>query len=248
MAHRRGKLCRPYRGSIGKLDCMRVAIIQSSFIPWRGYFDIIDDVDLFIIYDDIQFTRRDWRNRNRIKTPNGLKWLTVPVFNEYAMQNIDQIEINYSSRWILDHINILNENYRRAPFYRSYIDQYSEILNKKYAKLSELNLSSILWIMRELDIKTEIAIASDFQANGIKSERLIDILKKVGATIYLTGPSAKSYLDEVEFEKNNIQIQYKKYEYENYPQLNGVFNGAVSILDLLFNTGKNSSKFLKSKE
>lgn len=227
---------------------MKVGIIQSNYIPWRGYFDFIDDVDLFIYLDDVQYTARDWRNRNKIKTPNGLIWLSIPVFfsrNDNDI-SVEKVRIDYTQKWVDKHINSIKHAYSRSPFFKQYAEDFFDILNRRYETISVLNVEINNWIMNKLDIKTKIKMSSEFQPVGAKTDRLIDILKKAGATSYLSGPSAKNYLDVGKFKEGGIGLEYKVYEYEEYSQLYGSFEPQVSVLDLLFNCGKDSMKYLKS--
>lgn len=225
---------------------MRVGIIQSCYIPWRGYFDFIDDVDLFIFHDDLQYTKGDWRNRNKIKTPRGLVWVIVPVHYKSTSQLICETIIDYSQRWIKKTINQMADNYQTSPYFKTYSDEFFNILNQKYETISQLNININNWIMQTLNIKTEIRISSEFHPVGSKTDRLIDILKKVGATSYLSGPSAKDYIEVEKFKEAGIGLEYKVYEYQEYPQLHGPFEPHVSVLDLLFNCGPDSRKYLKS--
>ncbi|MBU4185297.1 MAG: WbqC family protein [Proteobacteria bacterium] len=226
---------------------MKVGIIQSNYIPWRGYFDIIDDVDLFIFYDDVQYTKNDWRNRNRLKTGNGLMWLTVPVLFKFSDKTLIQdAKISYKNHWLKNHEKSILNSYSKASFFTSYAEDLFSILNNKYVTISELNVDIIKWIMQKLNIKTETIMSSAVTNVGIKTARLINILKEVGATSYLTGPSAKNYHDVEKFQEAGIGLEYKVYEYKEYPQLYGGFVPQVSVLDLLFNCGENSRKYLKS--
>ncbi len=225
---------------------MKTGIIQSNFIPWRGYFDFIDDVELFIYHDDLQFTKSDWRNRNKIKTDKGLIWLTVPVYYNNVGQLICETRIDYSHKWIQKHKNQIAHNYHKSPFYRTYADDFFAIVNKGYETLSELNVNINNWIIEQLEITTEIRMSSEFNAVGSKTDRLIDILQKAGATSYVSGPAAKNYLEVAKFKDACIGLEYKVYEYNQYRQLHGCFEPNVSVLDLLFNCGKDSRRYLKS--
>ena len=226
---------------------MKVGIIQSNYIPWRGYFDFIDDVDLFIFYDDVQYSKRSWRNRNRIKIPNGLIWLTVPVLinpNEGTL--IQNVKINYRLDWIKKHMDSIKFSYGRAPFFKMYSEDFFDILNQKFETISELNLNINKWIIEKFDIDTKIKMSSEFNGVGSKTDRLMDILTKAGATSYLSGPAAKDYLEVEKFKKAGIGLEYKVYEYGEYPQRFGKFEPDVSVLDLLFNCGADSKDYLKS--
>lgn len=226
---------------------MRVGIIQSNYIPWRGYFDFIDSVDLFIFYDTIQYTKQNWRNRNRIKTNAGEKWLTVPVRHKNLHQNIDETFINYETKWPREHIRKIREAYAGAPYLEDYITEYGNILTTNPATISELNQRLIRWILKLLNITTPIVNSSDFPVSGKSTERLIALLRRVGATSYLSGPSAAAYLDYDLFRKAGVNLEFKSYDYPEYPQLHGGFSPAVTVLDLLFNTGPMARTYLKSR-
>jgi len=223
-------------------------IIQSNYIPWRGYFDFIDDVDLFVFYDDVQYTKKNWRNRNRIKTPNGLLWLSVPVLsNRHTM--IDEAKILYDSNWIEKHIKSMVLNYRNSLNLDECIEGYSRILTSKYETLSELNITLCKWIMQLLGIKTKIVNSRDLGISGTKYDRPIKILKHLNANSYLSGAVAKGYIDESAFQQAGIKLEYKSYEYLPYKQLWGnSFEPSVTVLDMLCNSPREKWRlYLKSQ-
>lgn len=225
-----------------------IGIIQSNYIPWRGYFDFIQQVDEFVVFDDTQYTMRDWRNRNKIKTDHGLRWLTVPVLARHQhLERIEQTPINYSLDWISDHKKWLSLAYSKAPHFESLAPQFFALLEKKPETISELNISIIKWVMEYLKITTPLRFSSEFQAEGKKTDRLLEIVLKAKATDYLSGPTAKGYLEEEKFTNQGIGLYYKTYDYPEYPQLWGAFDGAVSILDLLFNCGDQSPDYIRSR-
>lgn len=225
---------------------MRVGIIQSNFIPWRGYFDFIDDCDLFIYHDDLQYTKNDWRNRNRIKTAEGPAWVTVPVHYRQVSQRICDTGIDYSKDWAGRIANQIRANYMRAPFFKDYSAPFFEILNSGIEVISDLNVAVNRWIAEALGIRTEIRMSKEFSPEGAKTDRLIGILKKAGATSYLSGPSAKAYIEPEKFSMAGISLEYKSYEYAEYPQLYHGFEPNVTVLDLLFNCGPDARGYLKS--
>tara|TARA_B110001450_G_scaffold145897_1_gene136341 strand:+ start:2097 stop:2801 length:705 start_codon:yes stop_codon:yes gene_type:complete len=225
----------------------KVAIVQSSYIPWLGYFDLIGSVDEFIIYDSMQFTKRDWRNRNMIKTPQGRQWLSVPVQSKgkYS-QSIFDTKID-GEKWQIDHWKAITMNYAKAPFFNEISMLIEPFYKLHYSHLSELNKSLILEICNYLDIQTNILDSSAFELEGDKSEKLLNICIQSGANSYLSGPSAKEYLDLDIFKKNKIKVEWFNYNnYQPYPQLWGDFEGGVSILDLLFNCGSSSKNYLRN--
>lgn len=225
---------------------MRVGIIQSNYIPWRGYFDLIASVDLFIIHDDLQYTKQDWRNRNRIKTPQGPEWVTVPVHYARVDQLIDETFIAYDRDWIAQHLGKLRQSYRQAPFFTTYFGAFAEIVQRRLTKLSDLNLALLRWAMTEMGITTEIRLSRDLQVTGQKTERLIQLLRAVGATDYLSGPAACAYIETSRFAEAGIGLSYKSYDYAPYPQLWGAYDPAVSILDTLFMLGPDAGGILRS--
>jgi hypothetical protein len=225
---------------------MKVGIIQSNFLPWRGYFDFIREVDLFIIHDDLQYTKGDWRNRNKIKTPRGLEWITVPVNYKTTSQLIEETTIDDSTRWAQKMLNRIREVYRQSPYFEPYFTQLSELLLKPAATISDLNLRLIHWACGHLKIDTPIKFSREFHPQGAKTERLVGILQQVDATVYLSGPAAQAYLVPELLESQGIRLEYKKYNYPEYPQLFPPFEPYVSIIDLLFMTGENASSYLES--
>lgn len=225
---------------------MKVGIIQSNYIPWKGYFDFIDDVDLFIFHDDLQYTKGDWRNRNKIKTAAGPQWITVPVKYHHVSQTIDATPVDYSQPWVKKHINMIREHYQHAPFFQPYFDEYSALLSVEYAAISDLNIALITWIMERLNITTPLKRSSEFHPSGCKTDRLIGLLRTVGATTYLSGPSASDYLVTEEFERNNIGLEYKNYHYPEYQQLSQPFEPGVTVLDLIFTHGTQVRRYFKS--
>ncbi len=226
----------------------KVAIIQSNYIPWKGYFDIINMVDEFILYDDAQYTRRDWRNRNKIKTPQGLLWLTIPVIvkGKY-FQKIRDVKIA-DKNWAKKHWKAIKLNYSKAKYFKDYKDFFEELyLSSKEEYLSEINYKFIIAINHLLGIKTKIRWSSEFILHGDKSEKLLSICKQCNANIYLSGPAAKSYLDVALFEKENIQVEWMDYSgYKEYEQLYPPFEHGVSIIDLIFNVGPHFKHYMKS--
>lgn len=226
---------------------MKVGIIQSNFLPWRGYFDFIREVDLFIVHDDLQYTKGDWRNRNKIKTPRGARWITVPVSYKRTSQLIDETMVDYSTPWAQKMINRIREAYRQAPHFGLYFPQLSDLLAEPATSISDLNLRLIKWACHHLEIDTPIELSRVYHPQGAKTERLVGILKQVGATSYLSGPAAQSYLVPELLEREGIKLEYKKYDYAEYHQLYSPFDPYVSIIDLFFMMGGKSRLYLDIK-
>lgn len=223
----------------------RIAILQSNYIPWKGYFDMIAAVDEFILYDDVQFTKSDWRNRNQIKTPNGTMWLTIPVGSDLN-RTIREVLLP-DDQWRIKHLRALNHSYRSAPFYEEVMHLISpEYEPKAHSSLSSLNRKLTEVICGYLGITTKITNAWDYPVTVGKTSRLGDLCEQVGAQVYVSGPAAKSYLDVSLFADRGISVEWFDYSgYEEYSQLWGAFVPAVSVLDLLFNCGKSSPQFMK---
>jgi hypothetical protein len=215
---------------------MKVACIQSNYIPWKGYFDIIHDVDVFVFLDDVRFTKRDWRVRNKIKTPRGTEWLTVPVRGG-RHQLISGVKID-GSGWQQRHLRSLKFNYNRAPFFKDYGFLLDWLYVHPHKKLSEFNRQTIATICDILGIETQLVCSVDLAAEGTKDDKLINICRQLGATTYLSGPSGRDYIVEEKFEEAGIELRYKDYTgYPEYSQRFPPFDHYVTVLDLLFHCG-----------
>jgi hypothetical protein len=227
----------------------RAGIIQSNYIPWKGYFDFIDSVDEFVILDDVQYTRRDWRNRNVIKTPQGLKWLTIPVdVSGRYNQTIRETRIS-ASKWVREHLATLQHVYARAPFFEEEWAWLRPLYEscEGIEHLSEVNEAFLHAICKRLEITTPLRRSSEFDAPPGKNERLIAICRRMGASEYLSGPAARAYMDEDLWLRSGVRVRYKSYGgYPEYPQMYGEFEHGVSIIDLLFCTGPDARRHFKS--
>lgn len=225
-----------------------IAILQSNYIPWKGYFDLIRSVDTFVIYDEVQYTKNDWRNRNQIKTANGPAWLTIPVRQLSLSQKIYETEVSLPN-WNAKHWNTLKTNYAKAKHFGTYGPLFEHIYkNISTPFLSEINLTFIKAINEILNIKTEIIDSRELQLEGDRNERLLDAVKKLNGTRYISGPSAKSYLDESLFNNEGISVDWISYAgYPEYEQLFPPFVHAVSVLDLIFNMGPDAHLYLDKK-
>ncbi len=224
----------------------RVAILQSCYIPWKGYFDIINSVDEFILYDDMQYTKRDWRNRNKIKTANGLKWLSIPVHVKGAFaQKICECAI-VDNAWVDAHWKTIVHSYARAPFFRTHAPFFQSLYERcrNISLLSEINYIFIQEICALVGIKTAITWSGALDVEGKQSERILNICLKTDAQEYLSGPAAQNYLNVQLFRENNIQVYWMNYTgYAEYDQLSSPpFIHEVSIIDLIFNVGADQTK------
>ncbi len=223
----------------------RVGVIQSNYLPWKGYFDIIHDVDEFVFYDDVQYTKNDWRNRNRIKTPSGLLWITVPV-EKTISKPIDEVMIA-NSFWQFKQFKTLAQYYSRAPFFESFRPFLETLyLEKQWTSLSQLNQWVITTISREfLGLSTIFRSSREFALEGKRADRLLDLLRQAEADLYVSGPSARAYLDTMRFEKEGIRVVFKDYSsYPEYSQFYPPFEHRVTVLDLLFHTGAAAASFI----
>jgi hypothetical protein len=229
---------------------MKTAVItQSNYIPWKGYFDQINMADVLVLYDDMQFTKRDWRNRNQIKTANGPLWLTVPVEVKGKFeQKIKDTKIS-DKTWAIKHFKSIQANYAKAKCYKEYKDELENLYTEasKLDFLTEVNLLFINWVLNKLDINTEVKLSSEFLLVEGKTERLVDLCIKLGATNYISGPAAQDYMDVNLFETQGIAVTYMDYsDYTVYNQLHGEFTHAVTIIDLFLNMGAESKNYMKS--
>jgi hypothetical protein len=235
---------------ISKRTCgKRVGIIQSNYIPWKGYFDFISCVDEFILFDDVQYTRRDWRNRNKIKTKDGLKWLTVPVESKgNYFARVNEIRL-LDHKWIDEHKSSLRHAYGRAPYFHEewpWVESAYETC-RKLSHLSDVNATFIHAICSRLGIGTAIRSSSEFEILEGKNERLISLCLQAGAKEYVSGPAAREYIDERLWSAAGISVSFKSYAgYVEYPQVHGQFEHGVTVLDLCFNVGGQAGKYYKS--
>lgn len=223
----------------------KVVILQSNYIPWKGYFDLIHDADEFIFYDDVQYTKNDWRNRNKVMTYGGPRWLTIPTGID-AHRLIREVEIKDHS-WQKKHWETIRQSYMRAPYFKLYRPFFEPIyLAREWTNLAQLNQFLIKSIAHELlGIKTTFGDSSNYQLEGKRLSRLLDLVIQSGATHYISGPAAKSYIVGPDFEKIGVELIWKDYSgYPEYPQGGLPFEHGVSILDLLFRMGPAASDYI----
>ena len=227
----------------------KVAILQSNYIPWKGYFDIIRMVDEFILYDDMQYTRRDWRNRNQIKTANGIQWLTIPVDTKGKFhQKINETKIA-DPKWAQEHWKALRFAYARAPYFKDCEDWLADLYYRAGGMeyLSDVNRLFLTEICRRLGVGTQITSSSDYTLVDGKTERLAALVADAGGDYYLSGPAAKDYIVDEVFRDAGITLEYMDYSgYPEYPQLHGAFTHNVSILDLILMTGPDAIRYMKT--
>jgi len=226
---------------------MRIAIVQSNYIPWKGYFDLIRSVDEFVLFDDVQYTRRDWRNRNRIKTAHGLAWLSIPVqATGNYLAPIREIEVS-DPEWAARHWKTIAGAYGKAPHFRWFADRFEGLYaGCRESRLSAINRRFLEAACDALDIPTRLTWSMDYEVVPGKTERLVSLCRQAGAATYVSGPSARGYIDDAVFASAGIELVYFDYAgYPEYPQLHGPFEHAVSIVDLLCHAGPESARYLR---
>lgn len=226
---------------------MRIAIVQSNYIPWKGYFDLMRSVDEFVLFDDVQYTRRDWRNRNRIKTARGPAWLTIPV-NARGQYLSPIKDITVSDRsWGARHWRTLAANYTKARFFREYAERFEHLfLESRETHLSAINRRWLEALCEILGVRTRLSWSMDYDSVEGRTERLVSICQQAGADCYVSGPAARAYLDAGCFRSAGIELEYFDYSgYPEYDQLFPPFDHFVSVIDLIFNQGPKSADFMR---
>ncbi|MBS4538828.1 WbqC family protein [Clostridium sp. D2Q-11] len=217
---------------------MIVSLHQPNYIPWLGYFYKIYKSDIFIIADDLQYIKRGYINRNQIKTPEGLQWLTIPVDYKYNLKsNINEVHTKDDLGWKEKHLRIIEQYYKRSKYFDDFFYLLKENVMKDYDTISDLNINILKMICEVLDIKTEMILLSDLDIEGDKSERIVNICKYLNADTYLSGHGAKAYNDLELFDKNNINLVYSDFQVKEYKQLWGEFIKNMSVIDYIFNCG-----------
>ena len=227
---------------------MNCVILQPSYIPWRGYFHQIYKADVFVFYDDVQYDKNGWRNRNRIKTKNGSLWLTIPVKKKGVISEhlpIKDVQIDWSKDWTKKHWAALAQAYARAPYFSAYADLLKSFYDQRPVNLADYTISLTIAIAEELGIERSRFIrSSNLQVSGEKTDRLIQILKRLNATHYISGPAARDYLEEHKLTGAGISLEYMRYDYPEYTQLFPPYDSYVSILDLLLMTGPQAPEYI----
>lgn len=223
---------------------MRIAIHQPQYMPWLGYFDKIDRSDLFVLLDDVQYKKNEWQNRNKIKSDQGPVWLTVPVRFSFG-QTINEVAIDQGGRWGVKHRHTLAACYGKAPFFAHYNGQLCELLEKEWQQLGDLSCAGVELLVTMLGMRTEIIRSSSLMITARKSDRLIEICRRVGATHYLSGAGGRAYLDCEAFRDAGVTVEFQEFVHPVYRQRFGAFMPNLSIVDLLFNEGANSLSILR---
>ena len=224
----------------------RIAIVQSNYIPWKGYFDLIHAVDEFVLLDSVQYTRRDWRNRNRIKTPQGLQWLTIPVATKGRyLDAICNIEVS-DPGWTERHWRSIAANYARAPHFRRLAPALEDLFLRCHeTRLSGINRHFLAGLCTLLGIDTPLTWSSEYPMADGQTDRLVSICRAAGASIYLSGPSAAAYIEPEKFAAAGVALEYFSYDgYPEYDQLYPPFEHGVSIVDLLLAQGPDARRYM----
>ena len=227
---------------------MKCAILQPSYIPWRGYFHQIQKADVFVFYDDVQYDKHGWRNRNRIKTAQGTQWLTIPVEkkgNIEQAREIREIAIAWDRSWNRKHLSALTHSYGKTPFFAEWAPVLNEWYSSAPSNLADFTIDLTIQLASRLGIRdTRFLRSSQLGIPGVRTERLIKMVQAVGCDHYISGPSARAYLIEDCFQQAGITLEYMRYDYPEYPQLYPPFDPHVSVLDLLVMTGEDAPKYI----
>lgn len=223
----------------------RVVVLQPSYLPWLGYFEQMARADQFVFLDNVQFTRRDWRNRNKIRTGEGWAWLTIPVEqkNRYT-QSLKETRIDNSVNWNKKHREAIRLNYSRTPFFETYYPWFESVYGRQWVFLLDLCYETTEYLMKVLGITTPISKASDLAAMGGKADLILNLCREKKATHYLTGGLARDYLSAEDFRREGIELEYQEYDHPEYPQRYPGFVPNLSVIDLLFNVGDKSRDVL----
>jgi hypothetical protein len=227
---------------------VKCVILQPSYIPWRGYFHQIQKADTFVFYDDVQYDDRGWRNRNRVKTEQGTRWLTIPVFSQGVQVThtpIRDVRISWDRPWARKHWETIRHSYGRAPHFKRYAPLLEDFYSRRGDNLADFTIELTIALAWALGLKrTRFLRSSALAVEGAKTERLLALLAKVGASHYISGPSARSYIDEEKVAAAGVALEYMAYDYPEYEQLHPPFDPRVSILDLLFMKGDEAGEYV----
>ena len=230
------------------MNTLKIAILQPSYLPWLGFFDQMAHADTFVFLDDIQYTRRDWRNRNRIRTKDNWAWLTVPVIQKDKFhQPLLETRIDNSVNWRHKHLQSIHHNYSRSPYFNLYFPYFESLYNKQWTYLVDLCYETIYYLCEKLNIHTPTLKSSELNAGGLKDEKILAICRKLNASHYLTGDKAKDYLSAEVFLEQNIVLEYHEYMHPEYSQQFPCFVPYLSVIDVLFNLGEKSGEILIQK-
>jgi len=226
---------------------MRIAIMQPTYLPWLGYFELMANSEYFVYFDDVQFVKKSWQQRNKIKSATGEQLLAVPVLSKGKhTQNINEALINNTEMWRRKHLSSIDYNYKKAPFYEKYIKELQTIYSKEYDILLDFNLAIMSFLRSKLGITTPCVLSSELNVGGERNERIINICKRLKADELYDAAGAKELLDLAQFEANGVKLVFQEYTHPVYKQIQGPFLSHLSVLDLLFNEGDRSLEIIKS--
>lgn len=223
---------------------MRVVVLQPTYLPWMGYLGMVDLADIFVFYDDVQFSVQSWQQRNKIKTAQGWIWLTVPVVRQFG-STINDTRINNITNWNKKHWESIKQSYSKAPFFEKYALIFQGVYENEWEYLADLNISLIKKTAEILGLETKFMVSSELKSEGVKTERLMNILNKIGATEYISGPGARDYIEVDKFKENSVKLYWYEYQHPVYPQIRGEFIPYLSVIDLLFNTGDEALRYIR---
>ncbi len=220
--------------------------MQPTYLPWSGYFGLMQSVDVFVLLDSVQFARRSWQQRNQIKTANGAQWLSVPVLSKGKRdQLISEVELEKSSGFAATHRRSIQNSYAKTPHFKKYADTLLPLLDNRSPLLADLTIALILQLKAHLGIETRVLRASELECNGAKADLLASLCKQIGASAYVSPPGSKDYLDESDaFDAINVPVRYYAFKHPEYPQPFGEFLPYMSVIDMLFNCGEQSSALI----
>lgn len=221
-----------------------LVVLQPGYLPWLGFFDQLNRSDVFVFYDDVQFDKNGWRNRNRVKSPTGPHWLTVPVRINSLSQQILGTEIDNRQPWARKHIGSIKQFYAHAPYLKRYLPELEEVLSRNWQLLIDLDIAVIETLCRWLGIKRRFLRSSELGITGERSERLLNLCRHFGARRYLSGNAAQDYLDVELFSQHGVEVEWQNYQHPTYPQQHGEFVPFLSTLDLLLNCGDESASVI----
>jgi hypothetical protein len=225
-----------------------VVVLQPSYLPWLGFFDQMIRSDVFVYYDDVQFDKHGWRNRNKIKSITGPIWLTVPVINSGRHgQKINEVEIYNGTNWARKHITAIRNSYAKAPYVNFYLPQLEDLLMQKWESLLELNLATLHLLSKWIGIHRQIELSSSLEIGGNKSSKLVNICKHFNADRYLSGDAAQNYLDISFFSAEGVKVEWQSFRHPIYNQLHGNFIPFLSIIDLVMNVGQETLEILTER-
>lgn len=224
---------------------MRVAIHQPQFLPWLGYLDKIDQADLFVVLDTVQYKKNEWQNRNRIRTAQGWQWVTVPVLHKFG-QRLNEVRVNQHTDWRAKHLRAFDMHYGRAACRDQFFKGLWNLYQQPWEQLAALNLAVLRWLLDAFGITTPLRLASEMPLRNDPTDRLIDICRTVDATQYLAGAGAQRYMDRNRFEASGVRLEMQDFRHPIYTQCYEPFVPGMAAIDMLFTCGDDALRRLRS--